>query len=156
MQGGAQEPDYLTGCSFNVNPATVKVAPNNPGAFQVTVNTSATPVASSISPPRASPPESGLREGTWAIVLVMLLLAALKDGPGRSTRIRVVQAVAMLIAGGLMVSACGGGGGAGTGDPPPTQAGVYQYTVVVTATVSSMGQPNVQSQFDIPLVVDVN
>jgi hypothetical protein len=153
-QAGASEPDYVTGCSFNLNPATVQVTPTSPGAFQLIVNTSATPTTVS-GAPKPSVPPGRLPPAALAVMILALLLGVLAASQIRLTaRVRFVQVAGLVVICAALMAACGGGGGAA--DPPPVQSGVFQYNVVVTATFSAAGQPNVQSQFTIPMVVDVN
>jgi Beta-propeller repeat len=154
-QSGASEPIFVTGCTFNVSPATVSVTPTTPGAFQVTVNTSATPVSTSKlfipSLPSARLPYVGV---ALAVCTLFLGYCLFESRMRLSRRVKVVQVAALVIACAVLIAACGGGGGAG--DPPAPEAGDYPYNLVVTATFTSAGQPNVLSTFTIPMVVEVN
>jgi hypothetical protein len=151
-QPGVSEPIYVTGCSFNVSPATVSITPASPGVFQVTVNTSATP-ASSISLKRATPWNQAIPAATWALIAT-LLLCVLTLRVRLRAPVKLFQVATLVVACAVSMAACGGGGGAA--DPPPVQGGDFQYDLVVTATFSAAGQPNVQSQFTIPMVVEVD
>jgi hypothetical protein len=75
---------------------------------------------------------------------------------GRSRRrfAKLAQAAALVLACAIAFAACGGGGSGGTvpADPAPgTPAGTY--TIMLTATVTVTGQPNVSRTFPLTLTV---
>lgn len=153
-QAGASEPNYVSGYSFNLNPPTVQITPAIPGVFQVTADTSTAPATVSSSL-RLFVPSGEMIEGRVLLAIFGLLLCIYAaNGIRLSARFKFVQVAILVLASAMLMAACGGGGGAS--DPPAAEAGVYQYNLVVTATFSAAGQPNVQAQFTIPMVVDVD
>jgi hypothetical protein len=138
-----------------VSPATVSVTPTTPGAFQVTVNTSATPTASSkLLEPLLPSARSRAVAVALAVCTLFLGYGLFASRMRLSRSLKVVQVAGFVIACAVSIAACGGGGGAG--DPSAPEAGDYPYNLVVTATFTSAGQPNVLSTFTIPMVVEVN
>ncbi|MBZ5696490.1 MAG: choice-of-anchor D domain-containing protein [Acidobacteriia bacterium] len=145
-------------CVVNTTPATapptVQFSPGNPGQFQVVVTSTAggSPV---MERPGRRRPLPGAMRFRWIVAIWIVILAAWGIAmcmPGMRSAGKLAQAGILLLALSIMIAACGGGdSGVPAGPPPGTPPGTY--TIVVTATVTVAGQPNVTRTIPLDLTI---
>ncbi|HTV60330.1 MAG TPA: choice-of-anchor D domain-containing protein [Verrucomicrobiae bacterium] len=125
------EPVAISGTSCSVSPTSVTVTASGPGAFTVSVPTTA---AESAAWKRQSGKSNS--DGIEEILLVLLFSFGMACLPGERRRERLFGAAAGLALAVALTASCGGGGSAAT-DPPFTSTGTYANAVTVTATTGT-------------------
>ena len=155
-----------TEASCTLSPSSVSVTPTAPGAFTVSVATTA-PVTGLLPPlgRRPGPPPNLLALTMILTALGVILAISLKvqrkwrvarlavRGRGSTVSVvRVIQAVGLFFALGAGLAACGGGGTSDTtASDPGTPFGTY--TITVTATVTA-GSTTATRTLQLPLTVN--
>jgi Beta-propeller repeat len=160
VQLGCTNPPPSGTCT--ATPASVQVSPSTPGPFQVVVTSTAPGAATGGGAAgEKGPPLVKVRRitGTASLWIILSMLAwsaaavawANSRKPGKSMSPIMPELAVLVLA--LAMVACSGGGGSSSVADPVAGTPTGTYTVMVTASVTVTGQPNVQRTLPITITV---